>query len=43
LSVEGNAKLLVTPYVTNSDSSVSYGSTVVLVIEDGEIVDQYAI
>lgn len=43
LPTEGNVKLLAAPYVTNGDTTVSYGSTIVLVIEDGEIVDQYAI
>ncbi len=43
LPTEGNAKLLAAPYVTNGDTTISYGSTIVLVIEDGEIVDQYAI
>ncbi|MBE6546676.1 MAG: hypothetical protein E7668_04465 [Ruminococcaceae bacterium] len=43
LPAVGNVKLLAAPYVTNGDTTVSYGSTVVLVIENGEIVDQYAI
>ena len=43
IAIQGDMQLIVTPYVTNADNTVLYGTTVVLVIEDGEIADQYAI
>ena len=38
-----NMKLLITPYVTDSEMACSYGSTVVLEIDNGKVADAYAI
>lgn len=40
LPTDRSLLLEVKPYVTNSDGSESYGSTIILIIEDGEVVAQ---
>ena len=43
LPATGDAILYIVPYVINDANAVFYGSMIVLVVEDGEVVDQYAI
>ena len=42
LPVDRTLFLIVKPFVTNYDGSVSYGSTVILVIENGTVTSQYS-
>ena len=42
LPVDSSLFLIVKPFVTNFDGSVSYGSMVIIVIENGNVVNQYS-